>query len=72
MSAKIIVLIIILLIFAAVDGAFLGKLLFENKTLEDGLTTINIPIISQPIQDKGDNLKTTAVHDLEQSSLTQR
>ena len=70
MSAKIIVLIIILLIFAAVDGAFLGKLLFENRTLEDGLTTS--PIISQPIQDKGDNLKTTAVHDLEQSSLTQR
>ena len=70
MSAKIIVLIIILLIFAAVDGAFLGKLLFENKTLEDGLTTS--PIISQPIQDKGDNLKTTAVHDLEQSSLVKR
>ena len=70
MSAKIIVLILILLIFAAVDGAFLGKLLFENRTLEDGLTTS--PINSQPIQDKGDNLKTTAVHDLEQSSLTKR
>ena len=69
MSVKIIVLIIILLIFAVVDGAFLGKLLYENKTTQDDLTTKNSSIISQPIQDKGDIGKTTAGRDLEQPSI---
>ena len=72
MSVKIIVLIIILLIFAVVDGAFLGKLLYEDKTTQDDLTTKNSSIISQPIQDKGDSQKTTTGHDLEQPSMTQR
>ena len=72
MSVKIIVLIIILLIFAVVDGAFLGKLLYENKTTQDDLTTENSSIISQPIQDKGDGQKTSAEQDLEQPSVTQR
>ena len=34
--------------------------------------TRNSSNISQPIQDKGDCQKTPAVHDLEQSSMTQR
>ena len=72
MSVKIIALIIILLIFAVLDGAFLGKLLYEDKTTQDDLTTKNSSIISQPIQDKGDSQKTTTGHDLEQPSMTQR
>ena len=59
MSVKIIVLIIIILIFAALDGYFLEKLIYENKTLHNGLTTKSSLIIFQPIQDKGDSWKTT-------------
>ena len=59
------------MIFAIMDGAFLGKLLYENKTSQDDLTTKN-STISQPIQDKGNTQKTSAGHDLEQLSMTQR
>ena len=59
------------MIFAVMDGAFLGKLLYENKTPQDDLTTKN-STISQPIQDKGNTQKTSAGHDLEQLSMTQR
>ena len=71
-SVKIIVLIIALLIFAVMDGAFLGKLLYENKTPQDDLTTKNSTIVSQPIQDKGNSQKTSTGHDLEQPSMRQR
>ena len=72
MSVKIIILIISLLIFAVLDGVFLGKLIYKDKTMQDDLTTKNSSIISQPIQDKGDSWKTTAGHDLVQPSMTQK
>ena len=59
------------MIFAIMDGAFLGKLLYENKTSQDDLTTKN-STISQPIQDKGNTQKTSEGHDLEQLSMTQK
>ena len=60
------------MIFAVMDGAFLGKLLYENKTPQDDLTIKNSTTVSQPIQDKGNTQKTSAGHDLEQLSMTQR
>lgn len=47
MSAKIIVLIIALIIFAGMIGMFLGKLTYENDTLLDDLIKKETPIIQE-------------------------